>query len=186
MKNWRNEFSTPRTLTSTALLSVALLSCQQPKAADDPSAVEPPDPVEKIPENPDLSGTGELEVYLVLEVVPVDRDCPEAAVFFPTESAKLDEQDTRVLEQIAACLKGTGEVEDITLTGNTDPRGTAEYNQELAEKRARSVADYLQNQGVADDSFEIYARGEEGMIEGSPRLWPLQRSAVVGTEDPGG
>lgn len=142
--------------------------------------------MEEMPEDPKLSGTGEMEVYLVLEVVPVERDCPEAAVFFPTESAELDEQDTDVLEQIAGCLKGTEEVEDITVTGNTDPRGTAEYNQELAEKRAQSVADYLKKQGVADDSFEIYARGEEGMIEDSPRLWPLQRSAVVGTEDPGG
>ena len=177
MRNSRTKiFAAP---ALAAFLCAGLVACQQHKSPDDPSAAE------LVPENPDLSGTGHLKVFSALEIVPVDRDCPEAAIFFPTESAELDEQDSAVLDQIAGCLKGTEEVEEINVTGNTDPRGTEEYNQELAEERARAVAEYLQNQGVADNSFEIYARGEEGMTEGEPQLWPLQRSAIVGTEDPG-
>ena len=46
----------------------------------------------------------------------------------------------------------------VTVTGHTDTRGSAVYNQELSEKRAQAVVDYLEiSEGV---EIEVIGRGE--------------------------
>ena len=115
-------------------------------------------------------------------LVGVSTDCGNVSVFFETDSAKLKQEGKQALDQAAECLKGTRSKEDIQVTGMTDPRGSEGYNEELAQERAQTVVDYLKEKGVADDQFEIYARGEEGVKEGDPKLWPKQRRAVVAPE----
>ena len=45
----------------------------------------------------------------------------------------------------------------LKITGHTDSTGTAAYNQELSEKRAQSVSDYLASKGIARQ--RLYAQG---------------------------
>lgn len=45
----------------------------------------------------------------------------------------------------------------IDVAGHTDSTGTVQYNMELSQRRANSVASYLQSQGV--DMTRIYAEG---------------------------
>lgn len=49
----------------------------------------------------------------------------------------------------------------VRLEGNTDERGSREYNLALGERRARSVAELLQLQGVRPDQIDLISNGQE-------------------------
>lgn len=49
----------------------------------------------------------------------------------------------------------------IRLEGNTDERGTREYNIALGERRAKSVSQYLRVQGVSSSQIQVVSYGEE-------------------------
>jgi len=48
----------------------------------------------------------------------------------------------------------------VEVAGHTDSTGTHEYNQSLSERRARSVASYLQSQGVIPARLITVGMGE--------------------------
>ena len=49
----------------------------------------------------------------------------------------------------------------VLLQGNTDERGTREYNMALGERRAKAVQRYLVLQGVSPAQLELVSYGEE-------------------------
>jgi peptidoglycan-associated lipoprotein len=49
----------------------------------------------------------------------------------------------------------------IILEGNTDERGSREYNIALGEQRARSVANMMKAQGVGESQLQLVSYGEE-------------------------
>jgi len=49
---------------------------------------------------------------------------------------------------------------NLLIVGHTDAQGTDQYNQALSERRARSTAVYLANQGVAASRLQTVGRGE--------------------------
>lgn len=49
----------------------------------------------------------------------------------------------------------------ILLAGNTDERGSREYNVALGERRAMSVADLMRLDGVSNEQIRIVSYGEE-------------------------
>ena len=67
---------------------------------------------------------------------------------FALNSAELSETSKTNLTDLAETLKKYDDT-NILIEGHTDITGTREYNMELSEKRAESVADYLQDLGVA-------------------------------------
>jgi len=52
----------------------------------------------------------------------------------------------------------------IEVAGHTDSTGTAEYNRQLSQRRASSVADYLSTRGVAQVRIMTAAGGEDHPI----------------------
>lgn len=77
-------------------------------------------------------------------------------ITFETDSYNLRSGFYATLSSVAKVL---AKYNDTTLrvTGHTDNTGDDKYNQSLSEKRARSVADYLASQGVAQN--RLYAQG---------------------------
>lgn len=75
--------------------------------------------------------------------------------------------DSRVSSEYAQMLQGHAEflVQNpsltVTVEGHTDERGTPEYNIALGERRAKAVAQYLQNLGVSASQIETVSYGEE-------------------------
>ena len=63
-------------------------------------------------------------------------------LFFDTDSAKLNKQAKTSLEKIALMLKDT-DSKHIRVRGHTDSTGDETYNQQLSEKRAERVAEFL-------------------------------------------
>ena len=112
-------------------------------------------------------------------VVPREARCRMRQVFFASNSAELDDEARRQLSAYARCLAGAPDDQDVLLTSHTDASGTEDYNQTLSEQRAEAVAAFLQSRGVAEDRIEIRALGDQGVIEGVPGLWPLQRRVTL-------
>ncbi|MNG28463.1 putative lipoprotein YiaD precursor [compost metagenome] len=50
-------------------------------------------------------------------------------------------------------------VKSVKVVGFTDSRGSAAYNQQLSERRARAVADFLITQGLSADKVSSLGMG---------------------------
>lgn len=68
-------------------------------------------------------------------------------ITFPTNGYQLNARAQKPLGDIAGVLVQFPDT-SITVAGHTDSSGAAAYNQTLSEKRAQSVTEYLQGQGV--------------------------------------
>lgn len=76
---------------------------------------------------------------------------------FMPDSAYLMESEKHKLEKIAELLKAFPD-NDLLVSGHTALSGTMESCQELSEKRAVAVSEYLQKLGVKD-AYHIFTRG---------------------------
>lgn len=86
----------------------------------------------------------------------------DAAVFFEFDSARLRPAAIAELNEAAAILNLHDELIRIEVAGHTCDIGTAEYNQGLSERRARSVRDFLVNEGGVDAGrLMVRGYGEE-------------------------
>ena len=79
--------------------------------------------------------------------------------YFEYDSADLQPEAMRALDVHAQDLKGNGQ--HVVLAGNTDERGTREYNMALGERRGQAVQRYLVLQGVSPAQLEVVSYGEE-------------------------
>ncbi|MFK8014710.1 MAG: OmpA family protein [Gammaproteobacteria bacterium] len=77
-------------------------------------------------------------------------------VQFELNSATLLPESTRVLNDAAQTLKNNGDIV-VEVAGHTDSTGAASYNESLSDKRAKSVAAYLNARGI--DSARLKSRG---------------------------
>ena len=90
----------------------------------------------------------------------------EMIVTFGYNSAKLSQKARLTLQQIAKALNKPRLLHTkIVVKGYTDANGPADYNLKLSEKRARSVADFLLENGLLKERVNIIGIGET-----SPRV----------------
>ena len=80
-------------------------------------------------------------------------------ITFKSGSAELSPSFPKVLDGVTMVLKKY-EKTIVEVDGHTDNVGTAEYNQGLSERRARTVTDYLINQGVKPERTISIGAGE--------------------------
>ncbi len=90
----------------------------------------------------------------------ISQACSTVRVLFDFDSAKLSDEDKTLLKQSADCLKHQQGVR-VSIAGNTDSRGSAEYNFALGQRRAASVAKFLNEQGVSDQQLMMLSFGEQ-------------------------
>lgn len=79
--------------------------------------------------------------------------------YFNYDSADLQPDSMKALDVHAYDLMQNGR--HIVLQGNTDERGTREYNMALGERRANAVKNYLTMQGVSASQIEVVSYGKE-------------------------
>jgi len=84
--------------------------------------------------------------------------CALDTVYFDFNESALTTTATSTLAKNVECLKSSGN-KGATLVGHSDPRGTAEYNIALSEKRAASVKTYLQHSGIDGSRLNVLPRG---------------------------
>jgi peptidoglycan-associated lipoprotein len=95
------------------------------------------------------------------------KACGIATIESVKEAPKFDfdkdailSDDRDVLAKVAECLT-TGPLKgrSVKLVGRADPRGTAEYNMALGERRSNAVVKYLSGLGVGAPQLSETSRG---------------------------
>jgi outer membrane protein OmpA-like peptidoglycan-associated protein len=84
---------------------------------------------------------------------------PHYDIHFVIGSARLSSGARATLHRTVTYLHDNPTVQ-VKLSGYTDRSGPASINQELAEKRARTAASFLEQNGVDQSRIEIVAMGE--------------------------
>ncbi len=82
------------------------------------------------------------------------------SVYFDFDSYAVKDEYQPVLQAHAQYLK-THPERHVLIQGNTDERGTSEYNLALGQKRAEAVRRALSLMGVADSQMEAVSLGKE-------------------------
>lgn len=88
-----------------------------------------------------------------------DNITASADVLFAFDSSVIKDDYKDKLDEIAKRLIETDE--KLLIEGHTDKIGSDEYNQQLSERRANAVRDYLIQQGVPEEQLTAVGRGEE-------------------------
>ena len=99
-------------------------------------------------------------------------------VFFAYDQYELDAEDRAVLARNARLLREHPQLR-VLVEGHCDERGTAQYNMALGEKRAKEVARYLQNLGIAPDRIDTVSYGKERpfAVGSGEAVWSQNRRA---------
>jgi outer membrane protein OmpA-like peptidoglycan-associated protein len=113
--------------------------------------------------------------------VSIDGSLSEACglsnvkLYFPFDSAEVKGDGEEELKPLADCLtNGKLSGRALRVVGYADPRGTQEYNKDLAKSRAENIADLLKNAGVPEGKLETKSEGESESSD-EPKAWPRDR-----------
>ncbi len=85
-------------------------------------------------------------------------------IFFEFNKTTLLDESNKSLDEIISFLK-ENDFKLIEISGHTDSEGSEKYNQELSEGRAKSVVDYLVENGINDSRLIAKGYGEARPIE---------------------
>jgi len=109
-----------------------------------------------------IVGEGEGEGQYQGEDILDDPNSPLAnrVIYFEYDSSAVRQEDVATLEAHAAYL-GEHINATVRLVGNTDDRGSREYNLALGERRALAIRQILMLQGASVNQFEVTSFGEE-------------------------
>ena len=103
----------------------------------------------------DLAGTG-VSVTRMGDNITLNMP---GNITFKTGSSELDPSFYKVLNSVNLVVKKYDKTV-VEVAGHTDNTGAAEYNQQLSERRANSVAQYLESQGLANNRVVTVGAGE--------------------------
>ncbi len=101
-------------------------------------------------------------------------------VFFDFDKSSLRSDARTTLERQAAWL-AKWDKNNVQLAGNTDERGTREYNLALGQRRANSARDYLVAKGVASSRITTISYGKERptALGSNEQAWSQNRNAIT-------
>ncbi len=100
----------------------------------------------------------------------IDRNgCPVFSgtiegVTFKTASAELTDQAVDILDDVNRTLRQYPNTQ-LVIKAHTDSQGDADRNQQLSERRARTVVDFLSKRGIAYNRMTAKAYGERNPID---------------------
>lgn len=152
----------PKGYLSREQITVAVVAPQQPQPQPPPSppkAVTPPPPPQKAvtptpPPPPPKLSAAEAACQAALQ-----STVREGMIRFERASANLTRESFATLDKLASVLKTCPDV-TVEIEGHTDSEGTPERNQGLSDRRANSVADYLERNGVLANKVHAVGYGE--------------------------
>lgn len=82
-----------------------------------------------------------------------------SSVTFATDSAQISPAFQATLDQVASTISEYSDTR-VRIAGHTDSTGSDAYNQQLSERRAQAVANYLIGRGVASSRISTVGHGE--------------------------
>ena len=100
------------------------------------------------------------ETYIVdFFLSPINKPVVIDNIFYDFDKASLRPESKKALDELIKMLNDNPNV-TIELRSHTDRKGTDQYNERLAQRRAQSVVDYLIAAGIASDRLEAKGYGE--------------------------
>lgn len=89
----------------------------------------------------------------------------DLVINFEFDSAKLKEDSKAMLDNLAQAMNNP-RLQDkrFRVEGHTDAKGTAQYNQQLSERRAIAVADYMLAAGVDKSRLSPIGKGHSELL----------------------
>jgi OOP family OmpA-OmpF porin len=86
-------------------------------------------------------------------------------VLFAFNQSELRPGGQQKLDELADRARGA-DVDRVVVVGNADRIGSEQYNQELSEKRAQAVKEYLASKGVEADRVQAEGKGKADPVTG--------------------
>ncbi|MEQ9500482.1 MAG: OmpA family protein [Deltaproteobacteria bacterium] len=103
----------------------------------------------------------------------------EATVEFDSGTARLDDPVRAQLSQLARTLVERAPRHAIVVVGHTDAEGSQATNERLSRDRAEAVKDALVAFGVAPQSVDVIARGDDAPIASNASVEGRERNRRV-------
>ncbi len=116
-----------------------------------------PDPEDKCPDEPGPAQNDGCPVKGPVVEIETERLSLKDAILFDTAKDTIKPQSSAVLDAIATLLRDHPELRRVRVEGHTDNRGTAAYNKDLSQRRARSVVRALVQRGI--DAARLVPQG---------------------------
>lgn len=107
----------------------------------------------------DLEEYKEVEQDLYLVPIEKEQTIVMNNVFFDFDKSELRSESFPELRRIISFLNDNPDV-TIEISGHTDSFGNDSYNQKLSDRRAKSVAAYLTQNGIAENRLTAIGYGE--------------------------
>ena len=103
-----------------------------------------------------------------------------APVHFDFDRDVILDAERSILDRKVEILRATPAIE-ISITGNTDERGSDEYNLALGMRRASAIMRYLIDRGVASQRLSTASNGEEHPLcqDHNESCWTQNRRAEI-------
>jgi len=84
-------------------------------------------------------------------------------IFFDLDKATLRPESTTELKRLIGLMNEVPTLK-IELGGHTDSQGSDSHNQDLSERRAKAVVDYLTKAGISADRLKSAGYGETQLV----------------------
>jgi outer membrane protein OmpA-like peptidoglycan-associated protein len=97
-----------------------------------------------------------LNVELVMEKIYTDKEINLANIYYDYDKWNIKDEAKPTLNHLITILNDNPQI-NIQLSSHTDCRGTQAYNEELSQKRAQSVVDYLISKSISPS--RLFAKG---------------------------
>tara|TARA_B100000214_G_scaffold326024_1_gene263854 strand:+ start:549 stop:1031 length:483 start_codon:yes stop_codon:yes gene_type:complete len=103
-----------------------------------------------------------------------------ATIYFDFDKSNLTSRSIQTLRGVISSMKDNSSL-TLVLEGHADERGTREYNLALGQRRAESVADYLESRGIKRSRLVVKSYGEErpAVDSSNERAWARNRRVEI-------
>ncbi|MDQ1119985.1 peptidoglycan-associated lipoprotein Pal [Pseudoxanthomonas winnipegensis] len=160
-------------VVALSLMSVAVLAgCKKnTKAPPPPPAVEPPPAMTQPTTNAGAYGPSDLDTDACLR---------QRVVYFDLDQDAVKPEFQAIMACHAKYLNDRPSAR-INLEGNTDERGSREYNMGLGERRGNAVSSALQAAGGSASQLSVVSYGEERPVctESTEECWAKNRRVEI-------
>lgn len=150
-----------RTTTVCTLLALLTACSTTPTSTPSPAAApaaRPAAPTPAVPVNP--GSAAPMAGVVAAHLDPRNPIAAERSVFFDYDDAAVKRDYFALIQRHGRYLAANPSL-IIKVEGNTDDRGSAEYNLALGQKRAEAVLAALRLQGAQGSQMEATSWGEE-------------------------
>ena len=103
-----------------------------------------------------------------------------ATIYFDYDKYNLTSRSIQTLRGVISAMNDNESLM-LAVEGHADERGTREYNLALGQRRAESVADYLESRGVNRSRLVIKSYGEEmpAISSSNENAWSKNRRVEI-------